>query len=175
MAKRGKVKLKRRKPVSRVAVKNYRSSRKTKPPISVKIISILTYVSAILSILFGLVMVVGSILGASLISYVGMQRLIDLVPGLTLAQSIIGPALLVLMFLGFIAIVVGVIEFLVGAGLWKGKKWAYVLAVVIVLLAFIKNLLLLFVSPAAGIAGVIIYGVIGYFLLFDKRTRNYFS
>lgn len=176
MAKRGKVKLKRKKPVVSRRYKNTsKSYKKTNIPLSVKIISVLAYVSAILSILFGVVLVIGSIIGASLISYVGMQRLIELVPGLSLTQSIIWPALLALLFLGFVAIVVGAIEFLIAAGLWKGKKWAYILAVVIVLLALIKNLFLLFVSLSAGIIGVIIYAVIAYFLLFDKKTIKYFA
>jgi hypothetical protein len=164
---------KRAKKRSKIVAKKINSK---KIPTPIKIISILFYISAILSILSGILMVISGIAGTAIMAVLGVDKIIELIPGLDVTKVIIGELFLVtIIFGGIMALVIGILEYFIGRDLKKGKKWAYIVAVILVLLGLIKVIFALIINPLSAILGLIIYGVFGYYLLVNKKVKKFFS
>jgi uncharacterized membrane protein (DUF2068 family) len=134
-------------------------------PVGAKIISILYYIGAVLLVILGIIMLVGA----------GMLG--------TLTQSIpllgmlgaFGAALFIV--IGIIMILMGILFFFVGKGLWKGKNWARWVAIVLAIIGIIIAIASMF-SPkgiASNIVSLIINLIIGGYLLFSKGVKSAFK
>jgi len=155
-----KKKIKRR--VTRV-----NKTTKIKIHLGVKIIAILLFINATFTAVFGLVLIGGEVFGADWT----MQDILMKFFSMTKEelQSIL-KILSSLFIAGVLFLIFGIIDFLIGYGLWKGRQWARI--VTIVLMGF----LLLSSIISFDALSIILSVVIGGYLLFGpgvgKSFRN---
>ena len=114
-------------------------------PTGVKVISVLYYIGAAFSFLFGLLLIVGGVfIGAIL--------------GETLASlSALGSGLFIV--LGIALLGVGVLDIFIGRGLWKGQNWTRIAAIVFAILG-------VFGGINSLISGLTNFQTIGAFSIF---------
>ena len=129
-------------------------------PVGVKVISVLFYIGAVLSVLFGLLSFVGASLFGALFSNIP-------------ALSFIGAGSFVV--LGVVMLALGVLDFFVGRGLWKGHNWARIVAVILAALGVLMQLLALLGGRISAIVFLVIYLVIGGYLLLNNDVKASFS
>jgi hypothetical protein len=121
--------------------------------LTVKIIAVLGYIAAGLAILGGLmVLLFGRSLG---IMY---SRSWALVSAYAVTMAIL-------------MVIAGVVGIFVSKALWSHKNWARIVIIIFSALGIISSLLRL----PSGIIGIVIYGVIIYFLAFDKTIVHLFK
>lgn len=130
-------------------------------PVGVKIISVLYYIGAALSVLGGL----GVIIGGSIIG----DALSQMIP---FGMALGGIAIVVGIFL----IALGVLDFFIGMGLWKGQSWARIVAIVLAAV----GLLMAIIGMAGGnitgnILGLLFNGIVGGYLLLSKPVQAAFA
>lgn len=97
------------------------------------------------------------------------------IPGL---QSLVGTGFFIM--IGIIALALAVLTFFVARGLWKGKKWARIVAIILAALGIINSITNL---GGGTIIGVLIWNliflviqlVIGGYLLFGKKVKAVFK
>ncbi len=167
MAKRGKVKRK-------LSRRNF--IKPIKAPLSTKIVAVFFYIIAILTLLFGLIVIIGGLFGIALFSAVDSQKLAELVPSISLWNELLTTGLFVKVISAGLGIFVwGIIQFIIANGLLKGRKLAYLAAVIIVFIGFVLSLSLVIALDWSALAGFVIYGILGYLLLFDKKSRKFFE
>ncbi|MBS3133793.1 hypothetical protein J4214_01010, partial [Candidatus Woesearchaeota archaeon] len=94
-------------------------SRKT--PTGVKIISVLNYIGSVISLIVGIIL----ILGAKMIS--------NLLPSLLPSTGLI-------ITLGVLFIALEILSFFIARGLWQGKKWARTLTLIFIVIGIISAL-----------------------------------
>ncbi|MBL7100910.1 MAG: DUF2127 domain-containing protein [Nanoarchaeota archaeon] len=129
-------------------------------PTGVKIIAVLSYIGAILGVLFGVLFFIGA--GA-------IKTKINQVDFL----GFLGPTLFVIG--GIIFIGLGVIGFFVGRGLWKGQNWARIVAIVFAGLGILGAVTSMIKGDiASNISGLIINSVIAGYLAFSKSVKATF-
>ncbi|MBI2629381.1 hypothetical protein HYW74_04835 [Candidatus Pacearchaeota archaeon] len=167
MAKRGKVKRK-------LSRRNF--IKPIKAPLSTKIVAVFFYIIAILTLLFGLIVIIGGLFGVALFSAVDSEKLAELIPSISLWNDLINQGLFTAILLSGAGIFIwGIIQFLIANGLLKGRKLAYLAAVIIIFIGFILSLSLVITLDWSALAGFVIYGILGYLLLFDKKSRKFFE
>jgi hypothetical protein len=142
------------------SVKKVKPSSSSKIPVEVKVISVLYYVLAVLSLIFGILFLVGA--GA-------IGEYTQQIPAL----AVLGTGLFIV--LGIIVIAFAVLDFFIGRGLWKGKNWARIIAIIIAILGFISALLSLVDGQFLSIISLVIHGLIGGYLLFSKEVKKTFK
>ena len=130
-------------------------------PTLVKVISVLYYIGAILLAISGILMVFGSS---------ALVGLFSTVPDL----AAVGTAIFIV--LGIILIVFAVVGFFIGRGLWKRRKWARIVAIILAIIGLVFALLGV-VSGQIGsnIISVIVNALIGGHLLFSKKVKSAFA
>jgi len=131
-----------------------------KIPVGVQIISILHYIGAGLSTLFGLML----ILSAEYLSAIFSAEL-----ELVFASTFFTIS-------GIVFIGLGILSFFIGRGLWKLRNWGRILAIIFMVLNIIY-IILSMVSGfiAAQIMLLIIDLVIVGYLTFDKEVKKAFK
>lgn len=80
-------------------------------------------------------------------------------------------------FLGIIGgalIVIGIAGFVVAWGLLTGKGWAWIVTIIIAIISIILNLIVVISGGLENIIGLIIYGVIIYYL-YRPSVKSYFG
>ena len=121
----------------------------TKRPLGITIIAILLFISAVIEIISGIFIFIGS----------------------TLASPIDG------LLLGWIPLAIGVITFIVAWGLWTLKPWAYWVTLIVEIISIVLNLFNLG-RPQHSVLGVISGGLISLiiviYLLVDGNVRRAF-
>ena len=121
----------------------------TKRPLGITIIAILLFISAVIEIISGIFIFIGS----------------------TLASPIDG------LLLGWIPLALGVITFIVAWGLWTLKPWAYWVTLIVEIISIVLNLFNLG-RPQHSVLGVISGGIISLiiviYLLVDSDVRRAF-
>ena len=123
-------------------------------PTGVKIISVLHYIGAVLFLIGGFVAFAGgAFLNSVLPAFIG---------GLVA-------------FAGVIFIVLAVLYFFMGMGLWKGQNWARIVAIIFAVLGVISGLLSVFSGNYGSIVSLVIAAVIGYYLWFNKEVKAAFA
>ena len=130
-------------------------------PVGVKIIAILYFIGAILSLFAG----IGMFIGAGPMSAIPLG-----IPGLTAmgAGLFIG--------LGLLMIGLAVLGFFVGLGLWKGQAWARIVAIILAILGIISAIIsMIGGNVAANIVGLIINLVVGAYLIMNNEVKKVFS
>lgn len=121
----------------------------------VKIISVLFYIGAVLFLISGIL----SMAGIGLPAETG-------VPQLGRGFEIFG---------GILSIALSVFVFFVGFGLWKGRRWAWITAIVLSCIGILTSLIGLIGGGVGNLIGLIIYAFIGGYLLFNKEVKKAFS
>jgi uncharacterized membrane protein (DUF2068 family) len=120
-----------------------------KRPLGITIIAILVFIQAVIEIIFGIFVFVGS----------------------TLASPAVG------LLLGWIPLAIGVISFIVAWGLWTLKPWAYWVTLILEIISIISNLFNLG-QPNHSLFGVISGGLVSLiiviYLLVDGNVRRAF-
>ena len=131
-------------------------------PAGVQVISVLYYISAVLCVLLGLLLVIGA---NTIVSF-----LVSSAPEL---ESIITGGVIIAM--GIIFIAVSVLAFFVGRGLWKLKPWARILAIILAAIWLIYTVYAMIRSFAfMQIINIIINLVVGGYLLFGEEVKEAF-
>ena len=125
-------------------------------PTGVKVISVLYYIGAVFELIVAVLLFVGS--GA----------LKNKVPLL----AFLGPFLII----GGIALIgLAVLSFFVGRGLWKGKKWARIVAIIFAVIGVLFAILGMIQGQIVGnILGLVISAGIGAYLLFSSSVKSAF-
>lgn len=175
MAKRGVRKSSSARSFKRnVSKRDFYRSRGT--PISVKIVSIFFYITAILSFIIAVLALGAGILGASLVSAPDIQQILNSYPGLSSWGIQVGTGIFVaIISFGVFILVLGLIEFFIARGLWRGNKFSFVLATVLIVLGFLSSLGVLIGLDYSGIGGMILYIILGYCLFINKQAREFFD
>ena len=127
---------------------------KNERPIGITILTILAWMGAVLAILSG----IGSIIGGAFLGFLGM--IYGGFGGLNIVS-------------GIISIAFGVLAIFIGKGLWDGKNWARITALILSVLGILGSLTSLF--SVSGIISLIIGGVIIWYLGFNEEAKNYFG
>ena len=122
-----------------------------KIPTGVKVVSVLFYIGAALGVLGSIMLFVGGSFVAGLLPGFG-----SLAGGLFIGM-------------GIIMLAISVLDIFVGRGLWKGQRWAWITAIVLLVLGFVLSLISL------NILMIIIYGIIGAYLIFSKEVKKVFA
>lgn len=95
-------------------------------PTGVKVISVLYYIGAAFSFLFGLLFIVG---GAFIGAILGEKLAV---------LGTIGSSIFII--LGIALLGFGVLDIFIGRGLWKGQNWARVTAIVLAIFSILNGL-----------------------------------
>ncbi len=158
-----KRRLRRKSRVRRSSRASY-SRAERKVPLGIKVISILGLIGAIITFIFGLVILVAGIVGGTFASQI-LESL-----GNSSGNAVVASVLVSSLMLGGILIVLwAVVEFLIARGLWRGRNWARIITGIFAIVWFVSSLLNL------NFLGVVIAGLIGYYLWFSKEAKAYYS
>ena len=76
--------------------------------------------------------------------------------------------------IGSILIVLGIASFVVAWGLLKGKGWAWIVTIIITIISLVFNALSIVSGNIGAIVGIIIDGVIIYYL-YRPNVKSYFG
>ncbi len=129
-------------------------------PTGVSIIAILIWISAAMTILFG---IIGMFLGPALSAAMGMAG----VPGATGGVTAMG------IIFGIIQIAIGVLIIFLGLALWRGRNWARIVTLILSILGALASLPALLVL--VGIIPLAINAVIIWYLGFNEDAKRYFG
>ena len=129
-------------------------------PAGVKIISVLYYIGAGFSLLFGLLFLIGA-------GFIG--TLASKIPLL----GLLGSGLFIVV--GIIIILLGVLSIFVARGLWKGKNWARIVAVIFAVLGILSGISSIIKGGYSSLFGLIINLLIGGYLMFNSSVKSAFS
>ena len=129
-------------------------------PTGVKVISVLYYIGAGFGLLFGLLFLVGSGFIGTIASKISLL-------------GVLGPGLFIVV--GIILIGLGVLGIFIGRGLWKGKNWARIVAVIFAVLGILSELFSVFKGGYSSLFGLLINLIIGGYLLFNSAIKTAFS
>ncbi|MFH1916745.1 MAG: hypothetical protein ABIJ21_05755 [Nanoarchaeota archaeon] len=130
-------------------------------PLPVKIISVFFFLGSALFFLVGIIL----IFGANLLSTV--IPLFATIPGAFIT--------IVAILVGIFFVAIGVTEFFTARGLWQGKSWARILAIVLSLLGFAGALLSLANPSGWTVLELLIDGAIAGYLLFSTDAKSAFQ
>jgi len=143
-----------------------RASRISGVPKLVKVISILYYIISVLTIVTGIVLFFGGIIGGNYIARFGIDEILKYGAELSASDAWAVPLLTSSLIVGgIIVIALGIIELLIGRGLWRGRSWARYVAIAIAVLGFISALFTI------DIIALIISGMVGGYLWFNKNVK----
>jgi hypothetical protein len=152
----------------------------TKRPVGVTIIAILAIIGGILLLFGGIAFVVL----APILSQISVN---DNNNGLNSSFSlningtdVTVPKNALFLFGGFMGIiggmliVIGIAGFVVAWGLLSGKGWAWIVTIIVAIISIILNLVVVIAGGLESIIGLIIYGIIIYYL-YRPSVKSYFG
>lgn len=125
-------------------------------PVWVKVISVLYWIAAVLFIIGGLAMIFGASVMASIMPLFAMFS------GLIILA-------------GIIMIALGILDIFIALGLWKGQKWAWIIAIVFAIIGFVGAIVSIAGGNFGEIASLIIHGLIGSYLIWSKKVKAVFA
>lgn len=76
--------------------------------------------------------------------------------------------------LGTTLIALGIADFVVAWGLWKGKGWAWIVTIIINIISAVLNIISIVAGSLGSIGGLIINGIIVYYL-YRPNIKSYFD
>jgi len=129
-------------------------------PTGVTILAVLMILVALSLLVGGL----GTIVGVGVLGLVGIfdsPNISIFLPSLTI--PFVG-------LIGIVLTILGLVGFLLAWGLWTGKSWAWIVAIIFAIIGIIFNLLTL----PGGIVGLILNGLIIYYLT-RPAVKGYFG
>lgn len=124
-------------------------------PIGITILAVLDLLGGILFILGGLLFV--AVGGSGLLSSVGYGNLSGVVS-----------------LLGGVALIAGIIAFLVGWGMWKGKGWGRMLALILYGLGAISSLVFIVLGSLTSVVGLLIFAFLLWYM-FRPHVKAFFG
>ncbi len=128
-----------------------------KIPLGVKILSVLSYIAA------------GFLVIAALLAFVDAGFIAN-IPGL----AALGAGAAVIFGIMFLAL--GVVDFFIARGLWKGQNWARILLLIFMAIGILYSIGMLFIREIlTSLINIVIDGLIGWYLLFNKNVKKFFS
>ena len=146
-------------------VKSVSGAAKAKSiPTGVKIIAVLAWISAVFLIFLALLLFLGAGFAEEILKAGGEEL------GGISAGILAGIAA----FMGIILLALGILYIFVGRGLWKGRAWARIVAIVLAIIGILYNSLSLAENPVWAVFWIIAYGVIGSYLWFNKDVKAVF-
>lgn len=151
-----------------------RTEAKKNIPLGVKILSILCYIDAALALLFGVFLFVVGLAAPALISSIKDQIISQgqlTAQQVELIASLSAPLLVIISFL---IIAFAILDYYIARGLWRGRNWARIVVLVFMVLGFISSLFSLLTGNFGRIISLVIYGLVGWYLGFDKNVKRYF-
>ena len=129
-------------------------------PAGVKVISVLYYIGAGLCALFGLLFMAGAGLAGALLKSISLL-------------SVLGAGFFVI--LGILFVGFGALDFFVGRGLWKGRNWARVVAIIFSALGVLNGLYSLIHFSIFGLVMLAIQVLIVWYLAFSQEVKAAFA
>jgi uncharacterized membrane protein (DUF2068 family) len=152
-----------------------------KRPTGVTLIAILTIIDGILLLFEG----IGLVALAPFIGQINVNNGINTSNSTSLSLNINGTivtvpnnALFVLGgfigILGGMLIVLGLSSFVVAWGLLKGKAWAWIVTIIITIISVVLNVISIVAGSIESIVGLIINGIIIYYL-YRPSVKSYFG
>ncbi|MDA4125793.1 MAG: hypothetical protein OK452_01115 [Thaumarchaeota archaeon] len=124
-------------------------------PTGVTILAILDFVGGVLAFFVGLFVV--ALGGSGLLSQFGY----GFVSGFVVVA-------------GVAVIIIGLLGLLLGWGMWTGKEWAWILAIVLYALGALSSLLSLAGGSLGSIVSLVIYGLLLWYL-WKPHVKAYFG
>jgi uncharacterized membrane protein (DUF2068 family) len=76
--------------------------------------------------------------------------------------------------LGAMLIALGIADFVVAWGLWKGKGWAWIVTIIINIISVVLNIISIVAGSLGSIGSLIINGVLIYYL-YRPNVKSYFN
>ena len=127
-----------------------------KIPSGVKVIAVLYYISAALLFIFGILAM-------------ALPGIVPLPAPFAVAQGVI-------IILGLFMLLLAVLSFFIARGLWKGRQWAYFLAILLAVLGLINNIAGFFLNGYnhAALIMLVVNAAIASYLMFDKNAKAAF-
>ncbi len=128
-------------------------------PTGVKVISVLYYIGAGLLFLLGLAAIFGAGAFVTMLSQLG-------------PLAALGTGMFIVM--GIIMIGLAVLSFFIARGLWNGRSWARIVAIILAALSIINGVYSI-AQGMGGWVGLVIQLIIGGYLLFNKDVKEAFQ
>lgn len=149
-------------------VKVKKSEDSGKIPVIVNIISIIYYIGAALYALIGILLITRS---NALVSY-----MISYYPNLGLETIGQGALATMVVIMGVLILGFGVFVFFVGRGIWKLRKWARIVVIVLSILGILSAIFsIIGGSVFIQIIKIAIHGFAGGYLLFSEEAKKAFK
>lgn len=129
-------------------------------PLGVKVISVLYYVGCAVSVVIGLMLIIGS----SAVDTLAQQN-----PALATFSSgfaIVG---------GFVFLAVAVLGFFIGRGLWKGQSWSRITTIILSAIGVLFAIVAIVGGDFTSIISLAINSIIGSYLLFSSDVKAAFD
>jgi phosphoglycerol transferase MdoB-like AlkP superfamily enzyme len=159
---------------SKLAVKKVSANTTKTMPLGVKAISILAYIGAVMFVLISIILLsVGIWVSSSDNAAKLVQEAASSLEITTVVTATdFGVAAIALAVVG---ILTAVIYFFVGKGLWQGARWARIVVIIYAVIQIVSNIgTAIRGSITSGLIGVIVYGIIGWYLMFSKEAKQAF-
>lgn len=142
-------------------------------PFGLKLISILYYVGAILSWISALMFLIIGV--AVLINPDVVVKFQNLTESLSTTLGFGGSILGILLLLfGIIIVGVGILDFFIAKGLIRKKRWTRTIVVIFSALGFLSSLVYLIGGDWSQVFGLIVSGLIGWYLIFNQSVKKFF-
>lgn len=136
-------------------------------PLGVKIISILNYCLAVIMLLAAIALL---FLGTTVLAVLNIEESLGI-------EGTVGFAILGGLSLFFLLL--AVLGFFIGRGLWKGQNWARIVVIVFAVLGIFTGLGSLLLGKYESIVGLIfdltVDLLVGGYLLFNQKVRSAFA
>ena len=136
-------------------------------PIGVKIISVL-------HIIFAIAIVLATIFYIYNVAVISQPLDIHADSGLNIPNHF-DTISLIMIISGIIFIGSAVLFFFIGRGLWKGKNWARITAIIFSVIGVVSGLGKVIDGKIGVIIGVLISAIIGGYLFFNKDVKQVFT
>ena len=127
-------------------------------PIGVAILAVLSWITAVFTLIGGLLMIFGSSVVSIIINNVAPQYI-----------NWAGVGSILLIFFGIIFLLLSLIDYLLGKALWNGKNWARIVMLVLSALGIITSIV------PFDLVNIVIGGLIIWYLGFNKTAIAYFK
>ncbi|MEK6818813.1 MAG: hypothetical protein AABY10_02670 [Nanoarchaeota archaeon] len=136
----------------------------------VKVIALLYYISAVLTILTGMILSYESFGGSHLRSSLGVDSILSYTTGGNPIDEWFLPLFFSSLILGSLfLIIVGIVEVIVGNSLLKAKNWARILTIVLMCVSLVGAL------ASVDLISVVVSVLIGSYLWFNRAVRRAFK
>lgn len=153
------------------------SDKSNKRTVCITLISLLPYLGFLITLFIGFLFIGFGFFGSSAISEINLQGMAGELIGAIFpsAQNLINGILNGLIIFGFIFLVISALFLILGINFSRGKEWARMVVLALLVLGLIPFIIALLVSQIPGIILIVLDLTIISYLLFSKRVKAFFS